>query len=141
MEMIHPGDKIVIGNGTGSADRTSGPSTSTAGNLYVVKPGDTAFNIAILHGMTLDQLQQLNPNKKNLALIQPGNQIVVKGRNEIAGSEGFTNLFSKPIFLRSIFSLFIFSPFSFCFLDLFDHFFDFFDFGFFFDFDFLIFDF
>ena len=67
---------------------SQGASTSGSGGgkFHVVKPGDTAYNIALHYGMTLDQLQKLNINKKNLAIIQPGDKIAVSTGSETAGT-------------------------------------------------------
>ena len=67
---------VALGSGT----------SQSAGKFHVVKAGDTAYNIALLYGMTLDELQKLNPNKKNLALIQPGDKIGVNSEREAAGN-------------------------------------------------------
>eukprot|EP01025_Chloroclados_australasicus_P043141 TRINITY_DN4598_c1_g1_i2.p1 TRINITY_DN4598_c1_g1~~TRINITY_DN4598_c1_g1_i2.p1 ORF type:complete len:256 (-),score=14.90 TRINITY_DN4598_c1_g1_i2:268-1035(-) len=46
---------------------------------YTVKQDDLVFNIAMLHGLTLDEIVTLNPQIKNIDLIFPGQKINVGG--------------------------------------------------------------
>jgi LysM domain len=41
-------------------------------DIYRVRLGDTAYNIAMAHGMQLDRLRQLNPEKTDFDHIEPG---------------------------------------------------------------------
>jgi LysM repeat protein len=65
-ELIQPGEHVILSGHTGHS-----------GHTRVVQPGDTLSGIASSHGLSLDQLQALNPGLFDAAhhhgeLIQPG---------------------------------------------------------------------
>lgn len=48
------------------------------GLLYMVKAGDSLYQIALAHGMTLKELEQLNTHITNFKWIHPGDVIMLK---------------------------------------------------------------
>jgi lysozyme len=59
---------------------TPSPTPAPApANDYVVRPGDTLSGIAASHGLTLQQIEQLNPQIKNPNTIYPGQVIHLGG--------------------------------------------------------------
>ena len=60
---IQPGQKLTIPAGSPAGSETSSAassSSSTAGNVYVVVPGDNLTRIARKHGVTISQLREAN---------------------------------------------------------------------------------
>jgi spore coat assembly protein SafA len=53
------------------------PITGPGESLYVVRPGDVMWRIALDHDLTLSELIQLNPHIVNPSLIFPGQRVVV----------------------------------------------------------------
>jgi spore coat assembly protein SafA len=53
------------------------PITGPGESLYVVRPGDAMWRIAMEHDLTLSELNQLNPHIVNPNLIFPGQRIVI----------------------------------------------------------------
>ena len=59
--------------------------------VYVVRPGDNLFRIAVRHGTTLEEVARLNPHIEDLARIFPGMAVnlpgdgPVKRENEVGG--------------------------------------------------------
>lgn len=51
----------------------------TCSKTYTVKQGDTLFKIAGRNGITLTQIEQLNPTIPNFDLINIGQKVCVKG--------------------------------------------------------------
>lgn len=64
--LIYPGQVIHVSG-------TVPPITA----VYVVKSGDTLSGIAAAHGISLAEIERLNPQIKNPNLIYPGNRIYV----------------------------------------------------------------
>lgn len=50
---------------------------NTAPLTYTVKKGDTLSGIAAAQGLTMDEIQELNPQIKNPDLIHVGDEIVI----------------------------------------------------------------
>ncbi|MBQ2676376.1 MAG: LysM peptidoglycan-binding domain-containing protein [Clostridia bacterium] len=48
---------------------------------YTVKSGDTMYEIAMEHGLTLSEIAKLNPQIKNLDLIHVGDTVYVSGKS------------------------------------------------------------
>lgn len=71
--VVHPGNEIKIRLLPDEAP----PPTPTPQLVHVVKSGDTAWGIALLHGLSLDQLMALN-NMQPDALLQIGQQLFVR---------------------------------------------------------------
>lgn len=55
---------------------------------YVVKKGDTFGSIAQKHGMSVQQLQQLNPHIKNIDRIREGDNIITTQLQEVKTVDG-----------------------------------------------------
>ncbi len=60
---------------TSSNNKSSKSQTKTKSKTYLVKRGDTMWNIAKRNGMSLQQLAKKNPQIKNPNLIYPGQKI------------------------------------------------------------------
>ncbi|MBD1877251.1 N-acetylmuramoyl-L-alanine amidase [Nodosilinea sp. FACHB-131] len=56
-------------------------------SIYIVKPGDTFFRIATIHGMSVDELKALNPNISEIDKIFPGQTIIVSTSSSDAASD------------------------------------------------------
>ena len=54
--------------------------------VYVVKKGDTLYQIAKTHGLNLKRLLELNPDISNQSLIFPGQQILLRDSTKITTS-------------------------------------------------------
>lgn len=54
--------------------------TTPEGILYMVKTGDSLYQIALSHGMTLNELEQLNTHITNFKWIHPGDVIMLSKR-------------------------------------------------------------
>jgi LysM repeat protein len=72
---------------------TSGDQATAVTGIYRVKPGDNMSAIADRYGMTLDQLEKLNPRAGHppghFRLIRPGDRLTVRGpRNATASKAG-----------------------------------------------------
>lgn len=52
--------------------------TTEQGVMYMVKPGDSLYQIAISNGMTLKELEQLNTHITNYKWIHPGDVIMLR---------------------------------------------------------------
>lgn len=61
----------------GAGHRQGESWTTSQGILYMVKPGDSLYQIAMSHGMTLSQLEQLNTHITNFKWIHPGDVIML----------------------------------------------------------------
>ncbi len=78
---IHPGQMLriyVSGNTAALASRkTASPAVAKAGNVYVVQPGDTLWEIAKkFDGMTIEKIKQANGLTANR--IEPGQRLVIR---------------------------------------------------------------
>jgi LysM repeat protein len=74
--------KMLLEGRVSASEGSSGGSSST----YMVASGDVAGKIAADYGMTLDELQQLNPEKK-LDKLQIGEELKVKTQTTTDGRE------------------------------------------------------
>jgi len=76
---------------TGAAGVAPSPASSpssapSSGSAHTVASGDSMYAIAQAHGMSLSQLEALNPQIKNPNLIHPGEKINLGGSNSGGGS-------------------------------------------------------
>jgi LysM repeat protein len=105
--LIFAGQQINISGGSAAAASTDGSSSSTtststtdasSGANYTVKHGDTMWGIAEAHGMTLSQLEALNPQVSNPSMIYPNQQINLGGGSAAAASSSTatTDSFNFP---------------------------------------------
>jgi LysM repeat protein len=75
--VVHPGNEIVIRLLPGQAP----PPTPTPQIAHIVKSGDTAWGIALLYGLTLEQLMAYN-NMQPDTLLQVGQELIVRPPTE-----------------------------------------------------------
>lgn len=78
--LIFPGQQVAVPTTpvVGVPDpRFPVPITGPGEGLYTVRPGDNLSRIALLHGTTLADIIQRNPQIVNPRLIFPGQQVVV----------------------------------------------------------------
>lgn len=66
--LIHVGDKVRISGASSAAHK---PVTAH----YIVKSGDNLSSIAKSHGLSLAEIEKLNPQIRNYSLIYPGERI------------------------------------------------------------------
>lgn len=66
-------------NSTASSRRSSGGTSAPTGGSYTVKSGDTLSGIAHANGLSLNEIEKLNPHIKNPNLIHPGEKINLGG--------------------------------------------------------------
>lgn len=86
---LAPSENSVRSRSAGSVDSASiqvTPASVTVGQAYTVTSGDTMWDIAQAHNMSLDELVALNPQVENPSLIHPGEQINLGGAAEAAAS-------------------------------------------------------
>lgn len=61
----------------GAGHRPGETWTTPQGTFYMVKSGDSMYQIALAHGMTLAQLEDLNTHITNFQWIHPGDVIML----------------------------------------------------------------
>ena len=71
-DLIFPGQEICV-------PVHAGPPPCPGGTVYVVKPGDTLFEIARMNGISLSALIAANPQIPDPNLIYPGQSICIPG--------------------------------------------------------------
>lgn len=71
--VLHPGDEVIIKLGPGQAP----PPTPTLPTTHIVQEGQTAWDVAALYGLTLDQLLELNGIERGVVLF-PGDQLLIR---------------------------------------------------------------
>lgn len=71
--VVHPGNEIKIRLLPGEAP----PPTATPQQTHIVKSGDTAWGIALLYGLSLEQLAEYNNMDPN-ALLQIGQELLIR---------------------------------------------------------------
>ncbi|OQV15732.1 Acidic mammalian chitinase [Hypsibius exemplaris] len=112
LELIHPGDKIAIdGTSPAAASRTGSssvaahvvsPSSSSSSSgrnensVHVVQSGDTAYNIAMKYGMTLDEIRRLNPGKGTMEMIHPGDKLIISSTASGSGATSTEHAVAGP---------------------------------------------
>lgn len=67
--VIYPGQKIFVPRG-------SPPKPPSGGKIYIVKKGDTLFNIAKMFNVSVENIIKLN-NLTNPDLIYPGQRLLI----------------------------------------------------------------
>ncbi len=67
---LYPGDKIIVKLGPNATPPPREPTT------YTVQEGESAWTVAALHGITLDQLLEANGLQRP-AILQPGDVLIV----------------------------------------------------------------
>lgn len=72
-DVLHPGDEVTVR----LADGQEPPPTPTPPLTYTVQDGDSAWSIALKHGIELDFLYLLN-NMTDDSMLHPGNEVVVR---------------------------------------------------------------
>jgi spore coat assembly protein SafA len=75
-------------SGNGGTAATASTSQSAGGGAYTVVSGDTMWDIAREHGISLSRLEALNPQIKNPDLIFPGQKINLGGSGGITAPAG-----------------------------------------------------
>lgn len=95
-DVIHPGQRLVVKNGTTGGSSTSGSTGSNnsggstaTGTYYTVKSGDSLWAIANANDISITSLRQWN----NLSgdVIQPGQRLVVKQGGSSSSSTNTSN--------------------------------------------------
>jgi LysM repeat protein len=71
--IVHPGDQIIVKLAEGQLP----PPTPTPPTTHVVQEGETAWTVAALHGLTLDQLLDLNAINRQTVL-RPGDVLLIR---------------------------------------------------------------
>ncbi len=71
--IVHPGDQIIVKLAEGQLP----PPTPTPPTTHVVQEGETAWTVAALHGLTLDQLFALNGIDRSKVL-HPGDVLLIR---------------------------------------------------------------
>lgn len=71
--VVHPGNEVVVRLLPGQTP----PPTPTPQIAHIVKSGDTAWGIALLYGLSLEQLMAFN-NMQPDAMLQVGQELIVR---------------------------------------------------------------
>ena len=81
INLIYPGQVLcvptIISTATPTGTPTGTPTQGSCDSVYVVKSGDTMFNIANANGTDLVMLKKLNPDIKNMDLIYPDQKVCI----------------------------------------------------------------
>lgn len=72
-ETVTVNPKVFDGTGHNQGETWTTP----LGTMYMVKRGDSLYQIALSHGMTLNQLEKLNTHITNFKWIHPGDVIML----------------------------------------------------------------
>lgn len=89
--LIYPGQHVSIPTGTGISSAGTSSSSYSGATVYsqghatvypqpvsvTVQKGNTLWGIAQSHGLSLQQVEQLNPQIKNPNLIYPGEEVFI----------------------------------------------------------------
>jgi len=65
--VVVPGDEIIVRLGEGQAPRA----------IHIVREGESLWGIAALHGLTLDELLELNGLRRG-AIVNPGDELLIR---------------------------------------------------------------
>ena len=76
---VHPGDELLVRLGEGQVP----PPTPTPQLMHVVKPGETLWTVAALHGLTLDELLALNGLTRG-DVVHPGDELLLRAPDPTA---------------------------------------------------------
>ena len=68
--VVYPGDELLVKLGEGQAP----PPTATPQLIHVVQEGETPWTVAALHGLTLDELLDINGLKRG-DIVKPGDEL------------------------------------------------------------------
>lgn len=71
--VVHPGNEVVVRLLPGQTP----PPTPTPQMTHIVKSGDTAWGIALLYGLSLEQLMAFN-NMQPDAMLQVGQELIIR---------------------------------------------------------------
>lgn len=72
-DVLHPGDEVTVR----LADGQEPPPTPTPPLTHVIREGESAWSIALQHGIGLDFLYLLN-NMTEDSVLHPGNEVIVR---------------------------------------------------------------
>jgi len=70
---LRPGDEVIIRLAEGQAP----PPTPTPRTTYIVQEGDSAWSIAAIHNLTVDQLLEFNELSSD-AILRPGDELIIR---------------------------------------------------------------
>lgn len=76
---VHPGDELLVRLGEGQVP----PPTPTPQLMHVIKPGETLWTVAALHGLTLDDLLALNGLARG-HMVHPGDELLIRAPDSTA---------------------------------------------------------
>ena len=86
---IFVGEKLVVGS-SGTKTKTGGDGGSSGLGVYIVKEGDTLWNIARRFGVSIANLLKMN-NLTSKSQIFPGQKLLISAKNaEVGSSEIYT---------------------------------------------------
>lgn len=71
--LLKPGDKLIVRLGEGQAP----PPTPTLPTTHIIQEGQTAWTVAALYGLTLDELLTLNNIQRGVVLF-PGDELRIR---------------------------------------------------------------
>lgn len=71
--ILKPGDKLIVRLGEGQAP----PPTPTLPSTHIIQEGQTAWTVAALYGLTLDELLTLNNIQRGVVLF-PGDELRIR---------------------------------------------------------------
>ncbi|GGL49521.1 LysM peptidoglycan-binding domain-containing protein [Sporolactobacillus putidus] len=74
-DLIYPGQQLKVASSAAPAASVQNSSSASTGGSYQVKTGDSLWEIATLHGITVNQL--MRANNLSSIIIFPGQQLVI----------------------------------------------------------------
>lgn len=80
--LIYVGQRLIIPDATGGVPAPAPQPIPQPAGVYVVKPGDTLFRIAVMHGVTVPALAVAN-GLTNLNLIYVGQVLLIPGQTAV----------------------------------------------------------
>lgn len=79
VNLIFVGQRLTIPSGSNTSNNPSDNTVSSTASTYTVKPGDTLWHIATMHGLTLGELINLNNVNVN-SIIYPGQVLTLSSK-------------------------------------------------------------